>query len=162
MLTDLTIRNLKPREKAYKVADRDGMYVVVSPTGNKSFRFDLPDRSIVYTGDTGPSASVEQLAKGADLLVSEMIDVDATVAIVHRNSPDMTAPMLQGLVRHLSTHHLTREQVGDLAARAGVKKVVITHFVPGDADEARKAGYLSRLHSRYPGPAEIADDLDRY
>ena len=40
MLTDLAIRNLKPREKAYKVADRDGMYVVVSPTGNKTFRFD--------------------------------------------------------------------------------------------------------------------------
>jgi ribonuclease BN (tRNA processing enzyme) len=127
-----------------------------------SFRFDLPDRSIVYTGDTGPSAAVEQLARGADLLVSEMIDVDATVAIVRRNTPDMTPPMLQGLVKHLSTHHLTPEQVGDLAARAAVKRVVITHFVPGDADDARKAGYLSRLHTRYPGPTEIADDLDRY
>ncbi len=40
MLTDLAIRNLKSRDKAYKAADRDGMYVVVSPTGNKTFRFD--------------------------------------------------------------------------------------------------------------------------
>jgi integrase len=40
MLTDLAIRNLKPRDNAYKAADRDGMYVVVSPTGNKTFRFD--------------------------------------------------------------------------------------------------------------------------
>ena len=40
MLTDLAIRNLKPREKAYKVADRDGMYLVISPMGNRTFRFD--------------------------------------------------------------------------------------------------------------------------
>ena len=39
-----------------------------------SFRFDLPDRSIVYTGDTGPSPDVLDLARGADLLVSEVID----------------------------------------------------------------------------------------
>lgn len=40
MLTDLAIRNLKPREKAYKVADRDGMYLVISAMGNRTFRFD--------------------------------------------------------------------------------------------------------------------------
>jgi integrase len=40
MLTDTQLKNLAPREKAYKVADRDGMYVVVSPTSTKSFRFD--------------------------------------------------------------------------------------------------------------------------
>jgi len=40
MLTDLAIRNLKPQDRAYEAADRDGMYVVVSLTGNKTFRFD--------------------------------------------------------------------------------------------------------------------------
>jgi hypothetical protein len=42
--------------------------------GSLSFRFDLADRSIVYTGDTGPSDAVTRLASGADLLVSELID----------------------------------------------------------------------------------------
>lgn len=40
MLTDLKLKSLKPREKAYKVADRDGMYVTVSPAGTVSFRYD--------------------------------------------------------------------------------------------------------------------------
>ena len=40
MLTDLKLKSLKPREKAYKVADRDGMYVTVSPAGTISFRYD--------------------------------------------------------------------------------------------------------------------------
>jgi hypothetical protein len=39
MLTDAKLRSLKPAERAYKVADRDGMYVVVSPSGGISFRY---------------------------------------------------------------------------------------------------------------------------
>ncbi|OHC90962.1 MAG: MBL fold metallo-hydrolase, partial [Sphingomonadales bacterium GWF1_63_6] len=85
-----------------------------------SLRFDLPGRSIVYTGDTGPSAAVEKLAQGADLLVSEMIDMDGTLATVARNSPNMPAPARQQLEQHLSTHHLTPNAVGRLAASAGV------------------------------------------
>lgn len=40
MLTDIKLRSLKPGEKAYKVADRDGMYVVVAPSGTITFRLD--------------------------------------------------------------------------------------------------------------------------
>ena len=40
MLTDTQLKNLKPREKAYKVADALGLYVSIAPTGSKSFRFD--------------------------------------------------------------------------------------------------------------------------
>ena len=40
MLTEFALRNLKPRTAAYKIADRDGMYVAVSPAGTISFRYD--------------------------------------------------------------------------------------------------------------------------
>ncbi|BEU97176.1 hypothetical protein ACDW_28810 [Acidovorax sp. DW039] len=40
MLTDTGLRKLRPLEKSFKVADRDGMYVTVSVTGTKSFRYD--------------------------------------------------------------------------------------------------------------------------
>ena len=33
MLTDTAIKQLKPKEKLYKVADRDGMYVAVARQG---------------------------------------------------------------------------------------------------------------------------------
>lgn len=39
MLTDTKLRNLKPRDRLYKVADRDGMYVAVTPAGAVSFRY---------------------------------------------------------------------------------------------------------------------------
>ncbi|PIV88004.1 MAG: integrase [Hydrogenophilales bacterium CG17_big_fil_post_rev_8_21_14_2_50_63_12] len=40
MLSDGTLRGLKPEVTAYKVADRDGMYVTVSPKGTITFRLD--------------------------------------------------------------------------------------------------------------------------
>ena len=40
MLTDTALKNLKPKNAQYKVADRDGMYVTVSPAGTVTFRYD--------------------------------------------------------------------------------------------------------------------------
>jgi len=40
MLTDTALRNLQPRTKRYKITDRDGMYVAVSPAGTVAFRYD--------------------------------------------------------------------------------------------------------------------------
>lgn len=127
-----------------------------------SLRFDLPSRSIVYTGDTGPSAAVEALAKGADLLVSEMIDMAGTLANVARNSPGMPSEARAQLEQHLSTHHLTPDAVGRLAARAGVKALVITHFAAGTPDPVRTQGYIAEIGAHYGGPVTLANDLDRF
>jgi integrase len=40
MLTDTALKHLKSKEKMYKVADRDGMYVAVTPSGCLIFRYD--------------------------------------------------------------------------------------------------------------------------
>lgn len=39
MLSETQIKNLKPKDKAFKVSDRDGLYLIVTPSGTKSFRF---------------------------------------------------------------------------------------------------------------------------
>ena len=127
-----------------------------------SFRFDLPTRSIVYTGDTGPSQAVEQLSKGADLLVSEMIDLPSTTATVARNSPNMPAAAKANLEQHLSTHHLTSPEVGKLAAKAGVKSLIITHFAGGTPDPVRQESYIAQIRAHFKGVVKLAEDLDRY
>ena len=43
-LTDAKLRDLPPRERAYKFSDGDnGLYVVISPSGSRSFRCDYRD-----------------------------------------------------------------------------------------------------------------------
>ena len=127
-----------------------------------SFRFATPGRVIAYTGDTGVSPAVEKLAKGADLLVSEMIDYDGVVAEIRRESPNMPAAALDGLERHLRDHHLTPQQVGELARVAGVKEVVTTHLSGPELNGSRELEYLRAIAERYSGPAVIAHDMDEF
>lgn len=51
MLTDAALRNLKPKDKAYKVTDRDGLYVYVLTSGTVSFRYNY---SLVDCDNTSP------------------------------------------------------------------------------------------------------------
>lgn len=37
-LTDIAIRNAKPREKPYKMGDSGGLFLLVQPTGGKLWR----------------------------------------------------------------------------------------------------------------------------
>lgn len=57
MLTDTKIKSLKPKDKVYKVADRDGLYVSVSTAGTVTFRYDYRingRRETLTIGKYGP------------------------------------------------------------------------------------------------------------
>lgn len=132
-----------------------------------SFRFDLQDRSIVYTGDTGPSDAVVELAKGADILISEMIDVDAVLARMGLGGEGRAAAALAGeqmssFERHMYLHHMTPTQVGELARDAGVGRVIATHYAPNPTSAEQAHGYLDKIAASYDGSAELAKDLARY
>ena len=121
-----------------------------------SYRFDAADRSVVFTGDTGPSDAVAELAKGADLLVSEITNpVDKYKAQQVQNGrwQQWTAEEQEALLRHHVEEHLLPDEVGKLAARANVKTVVLTHlnedYVPF-AEEVKK---------HFSGQVLIAKDL---
>ena len=124
-----------------------------------SFRFDLPGRSIVYTGDTGPSVNVERLARGADLLVCEVIDPDAAIASILRVTPNIPPPALAIIRQHMTEQHLTPDQVGKLARAAGVGELVLTHNALRD-DGAEQA--KATIAQAYSGTVAIAHDLDRF
>ncbi|RJG57668.1 DUF4102 domain-containing protein [Sphingobium terrigena] len=67
MLTDAALKNLKSKEKAYKVSDRDGMYVRVTTGGAISFRLDYRlngRRETVTLGRYGPSGISDERATG--------------------------------------------------------------------------------------------------
>lgn len=127
-----------------------------------SFRFELPGRSVAYTGDTGPSSAVAELAANTDLLVTEMIDADYTIGSLHQASPDLPEAISNMMDTHLRTHHLLAKDVGELAERARVKAVVVTHFVGRDKSDPGHFKYLGEISRVYRGPVEIADDLNCY
>lgn len=89
--------------------------------------------SVVYTGDTDYTETIIDLAKDADLLICECA------------LPDKLK--VEG--------HLTPSLAGDLAAKAGVRKLALTHFYP-QCDEEDIA---AECRKTYSGPLVLAEDL---
>lgn len=96
-----------------------------------AFRFVHDGRSLVYTGDTGPCAAIDELAEGADVLLAE-----ASWTHAEDRPPDL---------------HLSGTQAGRLARAAGTGRLLVTHVPPWtDADAV-----LAEARAEYAGPAEL-------
>jgi ribonuclease Z len=109
---------------------------------NMAVRFDvgLPGRAVVYSSDTAPCDAVVDLARGAHTLIHEATFSAATAE------------------RYGA--HSTAAEAGEIAARAGVQRLILTHIdaqyhdgVEALAEEAR---------GRFSGSVEIAEELIPY
>jgi ribonuclease BN (tRNA processing enzyme) len=125
-----------------------------------SYRFDTADRSIVFTGDTGPSQAVIELARGADVLVSEVMDLCTTLAYIRRGGA--SEAQLQPLTALMKHEHLVPEEVGRMAREAAVKMVVLTHLGLGLDDERDMSVYTAGMRGVYSGPVVVAQDLQEF
>lgn len=118
-----------------------------------AYRFDCPDRSIVFSGDTRPSAALVELARGADVLVHEVMYLPALERLI---ASEAQAARLR---QHLLDSHTTTEQVGRLATQAGVKTLVLNHFVPGGDAALTNEVWREAVAPYFKGELVIGRDL---
>ena len=113
-----------------------------------AYRFDCPDRSIVISGDTAPSEALVALARGADVLVHETLYAAA-------------APGAPGsaLRKHIMDSHTTTEDVGRIAAKAGVKTLVLSHFVPAEEPPISDEQWMAGVRRHFDGRIVVGRDL---
>jgi ribonuclease BN (tRNA processing enzyme) len=118
-----------------------------------AYRFDAPDRSIVISGDTHRSDNLVKLARGADVLVHEAMwvpGVDRLVAF----SPNATT-----LKKHIIDSHTPVDEVGQVAAAAGVKTLVLSHLVPAQDDRLTDQMWIDLARAHFKGQIIVAKDL---
>lgn len=127
-----------------------------------ALRFDAPDRSIVFTGDTGPCSGLEAFAHGAELLVGELIDVEKTMARIRAKNSSMPEDKLQMISHHMEEHHLRPEELGKMAARAEVEQLVAVHLPFDRLNDGEIDEYIARIGSVFTGKVSIGEDLARY
>jgi ribonuclease BN (tRNA processing enzyme) len=124
-----------------------------------AYRFETPDGVIVFTGDTGPSDAVVRLAEGADVLVSEVEDVAAIGEFIDRMAQQnhWSPARRDAFEAHMTKEHLDIKEVGQMAARAGVKAVLLYHWDPTDP-----ASYVAGVAKYFSGPVFGTEDFQRY
>ncbi|MCG8469445.1 MAG: ribonuclease Z [Gemmatimonadetes bacterium] len=102
-----------------------------------------PGRTLVYTADTRPTERTVEVAEGADLLVHEATFEDAAAG------------------RAMETGHSTSVQAARIAARAGVRRLVLTHISaryaeqPGRLLEEARAVFAASMLAKDGWTVEI-------
>ena len=132
-----------------------------------AFRFDTDAGSIVLSGDTAPCANLVRLARSADLLVHEVFDDDALggTGAGGGTDDDDDGPWgeddqweLDRQRHHLMTSHTPLREVGRVAEEAGARRLVLTHFVPGD-DVLPDEHWVRGVAGSFGGDVVVGHDL---
>lgn len=121
-------------------------------TDNFAYKFTTPDGVIVFSSDTEYNPKLAEFAKRADVLVHEALYapfVDKLVARVKNGAM---------LGKHLLASHTKAQDVGKIAAAAGVKLLVLSHLVPGDIDVTDDQ-WIGAVRENYSGKVMVAKDL---
>jgi ribonuclease BN (tRNA processing enzyme) len=111
------------------------------------FRFETPDRTIVVSGDTGPSDALVEAARGADILVHEVY------------SAEIAALFPEDLRRYHGSFHTSTLELAAIAERARPGLLVLTHqLFAGAAEE----DLVREIRKVYGGKVVSGKDLDVY
>ena len=141
------------------VFEREGLRVSATKvrhpplTHAYAYRFDTPGQSIVLSGDTTYSPELIALARGADILVHEVMHLGSIDQMLSR------VPNAPALRKNLIAGHTTTEQLGRVAAEAGVKTLVLSHFVPGDDRSITDAMWVEGVRKSFAGKIVVGRDL---
>jgi ribonuclease Z len=112
------------------------------------YRVDFGGHSVVLSGDTRYSENLIRFAQGTDVLVHEVIDVEA----YHKSGTHFTPEQQEKVI----SHHTTPEQAGSLFSKVKPKLAVYSHIVPPEAPTL-----LQQTRKTYGGPLEVGVDLMR-
>lgn len=129
-----------------------GVRITVAPTDHRpveptiAFRIEHDGAAVVLAGDSVPCATLDELARGANVLVHTAI------------RKDLVDKMPVQRIRDILDYHSSVEQAAATAARAGVGTLVLTHYVPalvpGQEDQWR-----ALAATEFSGRVELGDDL---
>src|SRR5437588_2282682 len=122
-------------------------------TQSYAYRFDAKDRSIVISGDTAYAPELAEFAKGADVLVHEVMYLPGVEKLIQQEGGK------QRLREHLMAAHTVTEDVGRIAAQAGVKTLVLSHFVPGDDPSITDEQWSEGVRKYFKGRIIVGTDL---
>ncbi|SDH16812.1 Ribonuclease BN, tRNA processing enzyme [Alteribacillus persepolensis] len=114
-----------------------------------AYRFEKNGKAVVFSGDTAPTPVIGDFSKGADILVQ-----DAAMAVNDAYKPPLSRER-EMMWENLQKEHCTPGQAGEIGEKAGVKQLVLTHFLPRiDKEQA----YLD-AKKVYSGKVIVPDDL---
>ena len=155
---------LSDKEKDFTVVyDKDGVKVTafnvvhlpVKPACG--YKFEYKGRSIVISGDAAYSESVAGQATGADVLIHDALS-PRLVNIIHDNSALLADVTIGKITKDILNYHASPKQAAQVAQKAGVKQLVLTHIIPPLPSSLLKNAFLGDAQNYYQGKIVMGVD----
>lgn len=121
------------------------------------YRFDYKGRSIVISGDTSKSPSLERAAKGADILVHEALQPNL-VKKMTKALDDKGLTNTATITRDILDYHASPEEAAQSAEIAGVRQLVLSHLVPPIPSRYFYPAFLGDAKEHFNGPIIVGED----
>jgi ribonuclease BN (tRNA processing enzyme) len=123
------------------------------------YRFETSTRTICFSGDTAYSANIVKLARGVDVFVCEVMDHRTYENNLARAKEQAEAGNPESIFRHVAETHSTPSDVGRMAREAGVKSVVLTHQLRGQAANGFTiSAFIDGVRSEFDGNVIVGED----
>jgi ribonuclease BN (tRNA processing enzyme) len=113
-----------------------------------AYRFDTADGSVVFSGDTTVNDDLIALARGADILVHQVADLDY---LKLHGTGEAELARMAGL-------HTDVSEVGGVAERAGVRELILSHYLPADPEAITEAEWARRAGQGFRGTTTAGRD----
>jgi len=123
------------------------------------YLFVYKDRRLVVSGDTAPSARLEAVARGADVLAHEGLAPNL-VAIQREAALKAGRSNTAAILRDITSYHTTPEAAAAIAQRAGVRYLLFDHIIPPLPTMALDGPFLGRAPQIFHGPIRVGRDGD--
>jgi ribonuclease BN (tRNA processing enzyme) len=118
-----------------------------------AFKFKLGEKVVVFSGDTAYCPALVDFASQADYLVHEVMYPSAVEEMVKRR------PNAAKLKESILSHHTSAEDVGKIAQQAGVKNLILNHFVPSDDSSLTDDVWINAVRGNFSGKITVGKDL---
>jgi ribonuclease BN (tRNA processing enzyme) len=155
--TDLPKEGPVMQDENVKVASVLVQHPPVRPA--YGYRFDFQDRSVAFSGDTVPLEAVAHMARGADVLVHEVMDVPATEEMVRQQNTEWHSTSFDTFMHHMRADHSPTEDVGRIAQEAGVKTLVLSHLTPDSSALVPDEKWVQGASKYFKGQIIVGHDL---
>ena len=121
------------------------------------YRIEYGGRSVVVSGDTARSTSLETVAKGADLLVHEALSHEM-VGAMHRAAEAAKRPIIAKVTTDIPGYHSSPVDAAKSATAAGVQHLLLYHVVPPLMLPGMEAAFLQGVPEAFSGPVTLGVD----
>jgi ribonuclease Z len=121
------------------------------------YRFDYGGRSVVVSGDTKKSASLQSQAQGVDLLVHEALS-ERLVGAINAGAKAAGVANIVKITSDIPDHHTTPVEAAEIAEAAGVAHLLYYHVVPPMPLPGLEAVFLEGVDDAYSGAVTVGRD----